>query len=92
MSINDEPVEAIELGIDGDEQELGIVAGRLITWARAVIYIFVLDDGRNAVGFAMARSVREHDLDWARIFARRRALAKANEFVANRGKSHTGRG
>lgn len=74
--MKDDP-RAIELGIDADEEGLGVTEGLLLSWDWATICVFVLEDGTNVVGFAVSPPHREHDPQIGQHLARCRAMESA---------------
>lgn len=78
----DDAVHAIELGIDADEEELGITAGRLIQWKRMAIVVLETDDGIFGVGYALQK--RTDVLGASRGLARARAIESVKKVRAKR--------
>jgi len=60
--------------IDAEEQELGVIGGRVIRWKRATVYVYELADGTMAVGICVARPHKPFDADIGRAIARRNAI------------------
>ena len=62
-------VYAIEIGLDAEEEELGLIGGRYIRWKAASVYIYEAVGGRVFIGFCA-----HPNSDVARGLARRRAM------------------
>lgn len=70
-------VEVIELGIDADEEEYGVVEGRVFLWQRAAVVMLRTSDGVYAMGTYAPRP----DQVWDRSLAKARARANALRYM-----------
>ena len=78
-------VHVVELGIDADEQELGITAMIAVSWEQMTIVALKTDCGLRVCGSASPREGQRNHADLTRGFARTRAKATlANVRIARR--------
>jgi hypothetical protein len=70
----DDNTYSVEIGIDAEEEALGVIGGRVIRWKRATVYVYELADGTMAAGICVARPHLPYDADIGRALARRNAI------------------
>jgi hypothetical protein len=78
-------VEVVELGVDADEQELGITSMIAVSWEQMTIVALKTSCGLRVCGSASPREGQRNHADLTRGFARARAKATlANVRLARR--------
>ena len=69
LHVPDDNTYSIEIGIDAEEADLGVVGGRCIRWKHMTVYVYELAGGRMVGGLGV-----HFDPDIARAYARRNAI------------------
>lgn len=74
----DDNTYSVEIGIDAEEEELGVIGGRVVMWQRITIYIYECANGQYISGTHIMNAKHDPsnppDRDLSKARARRKAL------------------
>lgn len=73
MNIDDNTY-SVEIGIDAEEEELGVIGGRCIRWKHLTVYVYECADGLVVTGMWVTSRHAKPDPDLGRARAQRKAL------------------